>query len=266
MTGSYPSGGSPAQAGRPAAAPVGSALVGPAPAGPAPAGPAPAGPASAGAVPASTAPIGTTSAGPVLADVAEQWPVLDSAEHVRTHLVTVRTDRVLMPDGTAAERDVVVHPGAVAIVALDDDDRVLMIRQYRHPVGRLLWEIPAGLRDVDGEPVHLTAQRELLEETGYRAREWHVLVDYFSSPGFSTERLRVFLARDLAELPDSERDFVRQHEEASLEYAWVPIEQAVGLLLAGDLHNGPAVVGILSAYAARRDGFAGLRPASAPER
>lgn len=205
-------------------------------------------------------------AGAALADVPEQWPVLDSAEHARTRIVTVRTDRVLMPDGTTAGRDVVVHPGAVAVVALDNDDRVLMIRQYRHPVGRLLWEIPAGLRDVDGEPVHRTADRELLEETGFRARDWHVLVDYFSSPGFCTERLRVFLARDLTEVSDSERDFVRKHEEASLEYAWVPIEQAVSLVLAGDLHNGPAVVGILSAYAARRDGFAGLRPLSAPER
>ena len=114
--------------------------------------------------------------------------------------------------------------------------------------------------------MHRTAARELLEETGFRARDWHVLVNYFSSPGFCTERLRVFLARDLAEVSDSERDFVREHEEASLKYAWVPIEQAVSLVLAGDLHNGPAVVGILSAYAARRDGFAGLRPLSAPER
>jgi ADP-ribose pyrophosphatase len=171
-----------------------------------------------------------------------------------------------MPDGTSAERDVVVHPGAVGIVALDDDGRLLMIRQYRHPVGRLLWEIPAGLRDVDGEPVHLTAERELLEETGFRASVWHVLVDYFSSPGMTNERLRIFLARGLSEVSEAERDFVREHEEAHLELAWVPIEHALSLVLAGELHNGPAVVGILSAYAARRDGFAGLRPADAPER
>jgi ADP-ribose pyrophosphatase len=181
-------------------------------------------------------------------------------------VVALRTDRVLMPDGTSAERDVVVHPGAVGVVALDDGDRVLMIRQYRHPVGRLLWEVPAGLRDVDGEPVHLTAERELLEETGYRARVWHVLADYFSSPGVSTERLRIYLARGLSEVSPAERDFVAEHEEAQLQLAWVPIEHAVSLVLAGELHNGPAVVGILSAYAARRDGFAGLRPADAPER
>jgi ADP-ribose pyrophosphatase len=203
---------------------------------------------------------------PPLADVPEQWPVLSSVEHARGHIVTFRTDRVLMPDGTSADREVVVHPGAVGVVALDDDDRVLMIRQYRHPVGRLLWEVPAGLRDVDGEPVHLTAQRELLEETGYRARVWHVLADYFSSPGVSTERLRIYLARGLSEVSPAERDFVAEHEEAQLQLAWVPIEHAVSLVLAGELHNGPAVVGILSAYAARRDGFAALRPADAPER
>ena len=203
---------------------------------------------------------------PPLADVAEQWPVLATAELARSHIVTLRTDRVLMPDGTTAERDVVVHPGAVGVVALDDDDRILMIRQYRHPVGRLLWEIPAGLRDEAGEPPHRTAERELLEETGFRAGVWHVLADYFSSPGIITERLRIFLARGLTEVAEAERHFVRQHEEAQLRFAWVPIEQALARVLAGELHNGPAVVGILSAYAARRDGFTGLRPADAPER
>ena len=100
-----------------------------------------------------------------------------------------------MPDKNFAERTVVSHPGAVAVVALDDASRVLMIRQYRHPVGYQLWEIPAGLRDAAGEPPLETARRELFEETGYRAREWHVLIDYFTSPGFTTERLRIYLAR-----------------------------------------------------------------------
>ena len=205
------------------------------------------------------------ASGPRIADTAERWPVLSSAEHVRSHVVAVRTDRVLMPDGTSAERDVVVHPGAVGIVALDDRDRVLMIRQYRHPVGRMLWEVPAGLRDVEGEPVSVTAERELLEEAGYRARDWHVLVDYFSSPGITNERLRVFLARGLSEVAHAEREFVPEHEEAHLLLTWVPLDHAVELVLAGELHNGVAVVGILSAYAARQDGYAGLRPSSAPE-
>jgi len=205
-------------------------------------------------------------AGPELADAAEHWQVLDSVPRARSHVVALRTDLVLMPDGSSAERDVVVHPGAVGIVALDDDDRVLMIRQYRHPVGRMLWEIPAGLRDVAGEPIAVTAERELLEETGYRARDWRVLVDYFSSPGMTDERLRVYLARGLSEIDHAERGFVPQHEEAHLLLDWVPLDRAVELFLAGDLHNGVAAVGILSAYAARRHGFAGLRPVDAPAR
>jgi ADP-ribose pyrophosphatase len=201
-----------------------------------------------------------------LADVPERWPVLGSAQRLRSHVVAVRVDEVEMPGGAVTERDVVEHPGAVAVLALDDDGQVLMIRQYRHPVGRLLWEIPAGLRDVAGEPPAVTAERELLEETGYRARDWRVLIDYFSSPGMTDERLRVYLARGLTEVPHAERGFVPQDEEAHLQLAWVPLGRAVGLFLAGDLHNGVAAVGILAAYAARRDGFAGLRPTDAPER
>jgi 8-oxo-dGDP phosphatase len=201
-----------------------------------------------------------------LRDTYESWPVLGTVRHFRSHIVAVRTDQVEMPEGDVSERDVVEHPGAVAIVALDDQDRVLMIHQYRHPAGGTLWEIPAGLRDVPGEPTRVTAERELLEETGHRARDWHVLTDFFSSPGISTERLRVFLARGLTEIPHEERHFVPEHEEAHLRLTWVPLDQAVRLFLAGDLHNGPAAVGILSAYAAKRDGFTGLRPADAPER
>ena len=120
-----------------------------------------------------------------ISDVPESWPVASSAEHYRGRLVAVRTDKVRMPDNHLAEREVVIHPGAVGVLALDDADRILMIRQYRHPVGRLLWEIPAGLRDVEGEAPWVTAQRELAEEAGYRASDWRVLADYFSSPGFS---------------------------------------------------------------------------------
>jgi 8-oxo-dGDP phosphatase len=199
-------------------------------------------------------------------DLAERWPVSGSVQRYRSNLLAVRTDTVVMPDGSVAERDVVGHPGAVAVLALDDDDRVLMIRQYRHPVSRLLWEIPAGLRDVAGEPIHLTAQRELLEETGYRARDWHALADYFTSPGMTDERMRLFLARGLTEVPPEERNFVAEQEEAHMLTGWVPLDRGVSMILSGEIHNGPATVGILSAYAARRDGFAGLRPADAPER
>ena len=200
-----------------------------------------------------------------IADVPEQWPVVSSAELLRSRLITVRADKVRMPDNQIAEREVVLHPGAVAVLALDDTDRILLIRQYRHPVGRLLWEIPAGLRDVSGEAPFLTAQRELLEEAGYRARDWRVLADHFSSPGYSTERLRVYLARDLELVPEAERDFVPHGEEAFLITGWLPLDDAVAKVLAGELHNGTTALGILAGYAARSGGFARLRPADSPE-
>jgi 8-oxo-dGDP phosphatase len=196
-------------------------------------------------------------------DVRESWSVVSSAEQMRNRLIAVRTDKVRMPDDQTAERSVVTHPGAVAILALDDADRVLMIRQYRHPVGRLLWEIPAGLRDSDGESPLQTAQRELFEETGYRAREWQTLVDYFSSPGFSTERLRIFLARGLE--PAGGTPHQRQHEEKFIVTEWVPLAEAVRLALDGKLHNGPTVMGVLAASVALAQRFSGLRPAAAPE-
>ena len=142
-----------------------------------------------------------------IVDSPAHWPVVASAEQFRGKIISVRTDTIRVPEGTTAEREVVEHPGAVGVVALDTDDRVLMIRQYRHAVGRELWELPAGLRDVAGEPTAQTGRRELLEETGYRARDWHVLADYFSSPGILTERLRVFLARGLEEVPDGRPGF-----------------------------------------------------------
>ena len=196
-------------------------------------------------------------------DIPESWPVESTTEQFKSWLLSVRTDQVRFPDNHSAERIVASHPGAVAVVALDDGDRVLMIRQYRHPVGRLLWEIPAGLRDVDGEPLLDTAKRELLEETGYTAREWHALTDYFTSPGFSTERIRVFLARGLEDAGDT--GYEREHEEKFLEFDWVPLDEAVRLVLAGKLHNSSAVTGILATHAAQAGGFASLRPADAPE-
>jgi 8-oxo-dGDP phosphatase len=200
-----------------------------------------------------------------LRDTEWHWPVKGRPRRARGSFVVLRTDQVHMPDGDVAPRDVVEHPGAVAIVALNDAGQVLLIRQYRHPVGHFLWEIPAGLRDVPGEPPYRTGERELREETGYTARTWHVLTDCYTSPGISTERVTVYLARGLAEIPDAERGPPLRHEEAQLEPAWVPLDQAVQLFLRGELHNGVAAVGILAAYAARQGGFAMLRKAGAGE-
>ena len=190
------------------------------------------------------------------------WPVAGTEEHYRNWLVSVRTDKVVMPDGHQAARTVITHIGAVGILALDEQDRVLMIRQYRHPVARELWEIPAGLRDVAGESLADTARRELLEETGHVAREWHVLLDSYSSPGIITERMRIFLARGL-EAADS--GYQRQGEEKFLRTAWVPLAEAVAAALAGKLHNGATIQGVLAGSIASSGGFSGLRAADAPE-
>jgi 8-oxo-dGDP phosphatase len=201
-----------------------------------------------------------------LCDMAESWPVSSSEKLAEGRIVGLRRDAVLMPDGQNAGREVVEHPGAVAVVAMDQAGQVLLIRQYRHPVGRQLWEIPAGLRDVAGEPPLETAQRELLEEAGCVAADWQVLADYFTSPGISSERLRIFLARDLTLVPRADREYVPDHEEAYLEIEWAPLDVVVSRFLAGDLHNGVLAIGVLSAFAARQDGFAALRGTGAPER
>src|ERR1700722_2688069 len=189
------------------------------------------------------------------------WPVAGTEEHYRNWLVSVRADKVVMPDSHQVERTVITHIGAVAILALDEQDRVLMIRQYRHPVARQLWEIPAGLRDVTGEALADTARRELLEETGHVARDWHVLLDSYSSPGIITERMRVFLARGPQQ---GDSGYQRHGEEKFLETAWVPLTDAVAGVLAGKLHNGATVQGILAGYVASLDRYSGLPAAVAP--
>jgi 8-oxo-dGTP pyrophosphatase MutT (NUDIX family) len=199
-------------------------------------------------------------------DTPDSWPVAATEPLLKHWLLKVRSDKVQMPDKNFAERTVVSHPGAVAVLALDDADRVLMIRQYRHPVGYQLWEIPAGLRDAAGEPPLETARRELFEETGYRAREWHVLIDYFTSPGFSTERLRIYLARGVELVKDGEAPgYVRHDEEKYLVQRWVPLDDAVRLAFAGKLHNSAAITGVLAAQSAQATNFRTIRPANAPE-
>ncbi|GGM63451.1 NUDIX hydrolase [Thermopolyspora flexuosa] len=198
-------------------------------------------------------------------DVPESWEVVASKDRFQARVISVRTDSVTMPEGEPAERDYVLHPGSVAVVALDDAGRVLLLRQYRHPVRRLLWEIPAGLRDVAGESLLDNARRELAEEAGYRAATWHTLVDLFTSPGMANERMRIFLARDVEPIPDGEFAHERRHEEIDMPVVWVPLEEAVAKALSGKIHNSQAVAGILAAYAASAGGFADLRPADAPE-
>jgi 8-oxo-dGDP phosphatase len=161
-------------------------------------------------------------------------------------ILALRVDDVQMPGGAVARREVVEHFGAVAVVALNDDDEVAMVYQYRHPVGRRLWELPAGLLDVGGEAPALSAARELHEEAGLAAEHWSVLVDIISAPGFSDESVRVYLATGLTEI---ERPHA-EHEEADLTLHWVPLDEAVQKVFAGEIVNSLAVAGILAAHAA----------------
>ncbi|MFC3996605.1 NUDIX domain-containing protein [Nocardiopsis sediminis] len=199
-----------------------------------------------------------------VADRPESWEVVKSAEPYTGAKTATRVDWLAVPGAQGREvvaRERLEHPGAVAALALDDDGRVLLLSQYRHAVGHRLWELPAGLRDEAGEPPLRTAQRELVEEAGYRAERWHRLVDFFPSPGFSSERISVYLARGLTAVPEAEIDFVRVHEEADMEAAWLPLDDAVDAVLGDRLHNGATVVGILAAATAARTGFASLAPA-----
>ena len=193
-------------------------------------------------------------------DAYDPGELLDRATRYDGRIWSVVTESVRLPDGMVVERDIVDHPGAVGIVALDSDDRVLLIRQYRQPVGGYLFELPAGLRDVAGEHPLATAQRELIEEAGYSAASWHVLVDFFNSPGGSTEAFRCYLARDLVEV-DGGRPRTGEAEEAHLPRAWMDLDAAVDLVLRGALHNPTTVTGLLAAAAARDRGWRTLRPA-----
>lgn len=198
--------------------------------------------------------------------VDEQRPLPVTATEVGFHgrVWDVRRDSVDLGAAGVAVRDYLTHPGAVAILALDDRDRVLLVRQYRHPVGSFLFELPAGLRDVDGEEPLEVARRELHEETGYRAERWLTLLDIYLSPGASAERIRVFLARGVSPHPDG-RPTDLEGEEVGMPIAWVPLADLVAKAFAGDLHNPSLITGVLAVESARADGFARLRPADAPE-
>ncbi|GKQ36263.1 NUDIX hydrolase [Streptomyces sp. A012304] len=196
-------------------------------------------------------------------DSAEAWEIRATETPFVGNKTSVRTDEVVMPNGSVVRRDYQVHPGSVAVLALDAEDRVLLIRQYRHPVRQRLWEIPAGLLDVPGEnPLH-AAQRELYEEAHVKAEDWRVLTDVYTTPGGCDESVRIFLARELSEA-DGER-FAAEDEEADMEHARVPVDELVRGVLAGELHHNALVVGLLSLVAARGgDGLDALRPAEAP--
>ncbi|MGD1174263.1 NUDIX domain-containing protein [Mycobacterium seoulense] len=174
-------------------------------------------------------------------------------------IFALRSDQVRMPGGATAIREVVEHYGAVAIVALNEDNNIAMVYQYRHAFGRRLWELPAGLLDVAGEPPQETAVRELQEEVGLRAGTWQVLVDLNSAPGFSDESVRVYLATELTEVARPEA----HHEEADMTMRWFPVAEAVRMVFSGEIVNSIAIAGILAAHAVTA-GVAEPRPVDSP--
>ncbi|MCW2528810.1 MAG: hydrolase [Pseudonocardiales bacterium] len=196
------------------------------------------------------------------ARAAEDQPfeVVGSQHHYHGWVIDVRTDEVRMPDGSTARRDIIAHPGAVAIVALDEHDQVVTVRQYRPAIGTHLVELPAGLLDIDGEPALVAAHRELAEETALAAADWAVLADVYTSPGMTDEAIRIYLARGLSPVTAGE-GFVAAGEEITMTVSRIPLDELVRQALAGELTNGPAVVGVLAADRARSLGWAPLRAA-----
>lgn len=188
------------------------------------------------------------------------FPITASRDIYEGRVMAVRADTVRMPGGREATREIVEHPGAVAIAAVDEQDRLMMILQYRHAVRRRLWEMPAGLLDQAGEDPVAAAARELAEEVGLAAEHWSVLVDAVPSPGFSEEAIRVFLATGLSEV---DRPDLGDDEESELELRWIPLAEAVDMALRGEIVNATAVAGVLALQAVR-DGHGRTRPVDAP--
>jgi 8-oxo-dGTP pyrophosphatase MutT (NUDIX family) len=177
------------------------------------------------------------------------------------NILALRADQVLMPGGGTAKREVVEHYGAVAVAAVDAQRRLAMVYQYRNPVGRRLWELPAGLLDAADEDPLTTAKRELQEEAGLAATDWRVLLDTASSPGFTDESVRSYLATGLSEVERTEMG----DEEADLSLHWFSLDDAAAMVLAGEIVNAAAAAGVLAAYAAVIDGKP-VRPVNAPWR
>jgi ADP-ribose pyrophosphatase len=208
-----------------------------------------------------TAPADEVWTGPVV-DALDFRPVHESHTSVDGYVWSVVSETMEF-DGALVRRDIIIHPGAVAVIALDDHDRVLLIRQYRHAVGQQLFEPPAGLIDKPGEPPWQTAARELAEEAGYTAARWDVLVDVYLTPGGSSEAIRIYLARDLAEIA-SGRVMTGEAEEQHLPRVFVPLDEACELILSGAIGSASATVGVLAAHTARSRQWASLRPHDAP--
>jgi 8-oxo-dGDP phosphatase len=192
-------------------------------------------------------------------DVPEQHPLTDETP-IHSGRVWDVARETFDYNGTPITREVLRHPGAVAILAIDDEDRVLLIRQYRHPIHARVWEIPAGLLDMAGEAPLAAAQRELAEEADLAAETWHVLADFQNSPGGSDETIRIYLARGVSAVPA----FARDEEEADIEVRWTPLDEVVDAVLARRVQSPSLVVGALAAQVSRSRGWTDLAPGDEP--
>jgi ADP-ribose pyrophosphatase len=189
-----------------------------------------------------------------LADTAESWPVTSSGDLHRDHwVVALRADIVTTPDGGEGFRRLAIeHPGAAMVMAVDDDERVLCLRQYRHTNGQDFVELPAGLRDAGDEPAVETARRELREEAELAASSWQQLMSTYASAGITTEVHEIFLARGLS--PASRGDFEMHAEEAEMEVFWVPMADLLDAVLDGRVRQGPLVQAVLAYDVLKRRG------------
>lgn len=194
-----------------------------------------------------------------LADERIDLPIV-SSEVVFTGAIWDVRRETFGYNGDQITREFVDHTGAVSVLAVDDEDRVLLIKQYRHPIRSREWEIPAGLLDVADEDPLEAAKRELAEEVDLSANSWSVLSDYVTTPGGNNEAIRVYLARGLTDTDA----FAREDEEADIEKRWVPLDEALDAVVARRVQNPSLVVAVYAAFVARSRGWSTLAPADAP--
>ena len=189
-------------------------------------------------------------ADPLIGDSAESWPVSGTESAFESSYVSLAVDTIVDPAGDEHSRAVVRPHGAIGVLALDEDDRILLVEQYRHPVGRRLLEIPAGTLDVPGESTRDAAARELAEEADVVAAEWESILHLLATPGYSTEAWEVFHATGLSAVPEADRT-IREAEEADMAQWWLPFDQAVDAVLAGRISDSMTVASILAVQVLR---------------
>ena len=199
-----------------------------------------------------------------LQDLPEEWRVKETRKLARGYVSSFIEEDIYTPTGDVMTRQWTSHPGSVAIMALDEQDRLAMLQHYRHPVAAKCWEFPAGLLDIAGEDPLDAAKRELAEEAQLKAEQWNVVVDWYVNPGASQEQARIFLAQGLSktELPAG---FELLDEEADMKLSWVPFDAVMQGVLAGRINNPSVVIGCFAVAQARcSDSLNQLRPGDAP--